>query len=217
MKPTRTWLIALSAAALMMLLAWYAHSRLTPPMHGRQSLSPDRIEDWKQYDGTWVAEQGTFSDLKGGLGDKLVTGDPSMSDYKLDSDLRFDSDRNQKWGDAGVILRASNVQIGTDSYYGYYAGLRLNDQSLVFARIENEYIELAVAKLPEPVRIGQWYHLSITAQGCEFRIVAQSMPSLDAAKIDYTDVGCGFRNGSPGIRSYGMQSSWRNFEVQSLP
>lgn len=178
---------------------------------------PDRIEDWKQYDRTWVADQGTFTDLKGGLGDKMVTGDPSMSDYKLDSDLRFDSNRNLKWGDAGVILRGSNVQIGTDSYNGYYAGLRFNDQSLVFARIENEYVELAVAKLAEPVSVGEWYHLSITAQGCAFQIVAKSASIQNAGSIDYTDAGCQFRSGSVGIRSYGMQSSWRNFGLRSLP
>jgi hypothetical protein len=181
----------------------------------RQNL-PDNIADWQQFDGIWQGAHGTFSDLKGGGGDKALAGSPNWANYTIDTDIRFDSDRNFRWGDAGIIVRASDATIGTDAYNGYYAGLRLRDHMLLFGRTENEYVELATKQLPEAITVGTWYHLKVSVNGCTFRATVSSADRGNLTDLNHTDNGCLFRRGQIGLRTYHAQSSWRDVHVQSL-
>ena len=175
---------------------------------------PQSIADWSQFDGIWDGRNGTFSDLKGGGGDKALAGSTKWSDYTLDADIRFDSDRDARWGDAGVIVRASDATIGTDAYNGYYAGIRLRDHALVLSRSKNEFVQLATNPLPQPVAIGRWYHLAVTVKDCSIKAsVGLDGESGTPTSIDYFDRDCPFRQGQIGLRTYNMQTSWRNLRV----
>ena len=196
----------------MILAAILLRSRSFHELIYRKHL-PQKIVDWQQFDGIWEGNNGTFSDLKGGGGDKALAGSEDWTDYTLDADIRFDSDRNARWGDAGVIVRASDPTIGTDAYNGYYVGLRLHDHVLVLSRSENEYLELETKQLAVPLMIGNWYHISVTIEGCAVRASVNGVGKDNLASVQYTDHGCPFRHGKVGLRTYNIQASWRNVAV----
>lgn len=177
-------------------------------------FSSASFASWQQFDGEWDADQGICSDVKGGRGDKAITGLPTWRDYTLQTDLRFDSERDARWGDAGVIFRVSDAMLGTDSFNGYYAGLRVPDQSLLLSRSEDEYIELAAVRFPEPLQVGAWYHLEVRAKGCSFHITVRSVDGGNSASLSYDDLECKFRAGKVGLRTFSVPASWRHFKVQ---
>ena len=215
MKRTHGYSLASVILIAAILAAFWVHARSIRKEQATAETLPNHIADWQQYDGIWQGDRGNFSDLKDGRGDKAVAGNPNLGDYDVSTDIRFDSDRNSEWGDAGIVLRVSNASIGTDSYDGYYIGLRLRDQALIFSRSEDEYFELATAKLPAAIQIGAWYQLRVHAQNCTFRVVV-TKDSDEIAKINYDDGACRFKTGQVGARAYSVQSSWRNFQVQLL-
>lgn len=172
-----------------------------------------KVDDWQAFEGAWTIVDGVVNDGKGGRGDKLVTGDASLNDFILSGDLRFDTDRDYEFGDAGFIFRASNVKVGTDSMYGYYAGIRPGTDTLKLGRMEDSYTDLAVKKLARPVRIGVWYHITIQTQQCRLHVQVSDDVGLDT-EIFLDDQACVLRAGRVGLRAYSMVASWRNLMLQ---
>lgn len=185
--------------------------------HYRQSGVPApislRLADWQAYEGAWTIAEGVIHDGKGGRGDKLITGDASLNEFVLSGDLRFDTDRDYEFGDAGFVFRASNISVGTDSMYGYYAGIRPGTNILMLGRMEDDFTDLAGKKLSRPVVIGQWYHFTIQAQQCRLHIQVADDVGPDA-EILFNDQACVLRGGRIGLRAYSMVASWRNLLLQ---
>ncbi len=210
-RPTR-FAIALASTSVLGVLVFL----LVPPrvldFAGRNRLPRD-IANWSQFDGIWEGTRGTFSDLKGGGGDKALSGSPEWGDYTLTSDIRFDSDRNARWADAGLIVRATDATLGTDAYNGYYIGLRMRDHTLLLGRVEKEYVELGTTALTAPIAIGAWYRLSVTARGCSFQVMVSQPDVGSLAQLSYKDQECLFRRGQIGLRTYNAQASWRDVQV----
>jgi hypothetical protein len=63
------------------------------------------------------------------------------------------------------------------------------------------------------VTTNQWYHVSLTAEGCELTAVAQATNSWDSDVLDYDDTGCTVTSGDPGVRTFYAAAAWQNFQV----
>lgn len=192
------------------LLLWRV-PRSRPP-----TLLSTNIEDWRAYEGAWSSRDGIITDGKGGRGDKLIASDPTLNDLVFSTNLRFNTSRDFEFGDAGLVLRASNFTIGTDSMYGYYAGIRPGTQSMKLGRMEDDYTDLAVSQLSEPVRIGAWYRLAVEVHACHFQISVFNDQNRAIGSLDDTDTGCVMRSGRVGLRNYSMVVSWRDLALQPL-
>lgn len=205
-------LLVLLGGCLAALLFW---QRGRP---NAESISlPADLSQWQAYEGTWSVQNGEITDRSGGRGDKLMAGHSNLNDFALRTDLRFDSDRDYEFGDAGVVLRASNLTVGTDSLYGYYVGLRPGGQVLKFGRMQDDYIDLAVRKLNRPIRVGAWYHLEVEVHACTFLIKISDADHAVIGSLHEEDRDCVLRAGQVGLRSYGMIASWRGLSLQPLP
>ena len=134
----------------------------------------------------------------------------------LSTRLRFDTSRDLEFGDAGLVLRASNVAIGTDSMYGYYAGIRPGTQTIKLGRMEDDYTDLAVTALSEPVQIGVWYRLIVEVHACHFHVRVLDEQDRPMGELDETDTGCVLRSGRVGLRAYSMMVSWRDLALEPL-
>ena len=202
---------------VLILLAVLSLAAIKAVRHDRQPRMPAPISlemaDWQAFEGAWTIGEGVINDGKGGHGDKLITGDASLNEFVLSGDLRFDTDRDFEFGDAGVVFRASNISVGTDSMYGYYAGIRPGMNTLKLGRMEDDYTDLAVKRLNRPVVIGQWYHFTVQAQQCRLHIQVVDDVGPDA-EIFFNDQGCVLRAGRIGLRAYSMIASWRNLMLQ---
>lgn len=204
--------VAAGCALLTTPAMLYSHLRRS---HAITLLSTN-INDWHAYEGAWSSRGGVLTDGRGGRGDKLIAGDPTLNDFVLSTRLRFDTGRDLEFGDAGLVLRASNITIGTDSMYGYYAGIRPGTQTVKLGRMENEYTDLAVAELNEPVHVGLWYRLVVEVHQCHFHVRVLDDQEHLIGELDDTDTGCVLRSGRVGLRAYSMMVSWRDLALQPL-
>lgn len=202
---------------VLVLIPIFAVTAFMAVRHYREPHRPERLSlklsDWQAFEGSWTITDGVLNDGKGGRGDKLVTGDAALNEFVLSGDLRFDTDRDYEFGDAGFIFRASNIKVGTDSMYGYYAGIRPGTKTLKLGRMEDDYTDLAVKKLARPVQTGIWYHFVVQAEQCRLHIQVTDDTGPDA-EIFLNDQACVLRAGRVGLRAYSMVASWRNLMLQ---
>jgi signal transduction histidine kinase len=179
------------------------------PYH--DSFASGKIEEWTAYDGNWNLVDGSVKNDSDERGAKLIVGSPSWRSYAIDADLQLIGG-----GDAGIILRASNLERGVDSYDGYYAGLRTNDEKLVLGRAKHGWIEFPPRAMPGGVEPGKWYHLRLAAQGCTITASASVIGTTNYTEIRVKDPDC-LASGKAGLRSMAAGGMWRNVRVTKLP
>jgi len=148
-----------------------------------------------------------------GRGDMLIARQPPGTNYRISADIRFDLLFSEThYGDAGLVIRTTDPEQGVDSYQGYYAGLRPDEQTVVLGRASYEWRPLEVVKLATPVSAGAWYHLDLSAQGCRLTVTATPDGGRPATRIDFDDKQC-LTEGVAGLRSFYAQASWRNVTI----
>ena len=148
-----------------------------------------------------------FSDDTGA---KAVTGSVRITDMVMDADVRLTS----SFGDAGLIVRVSNEEEGTNAFDGYYAGIRLPDQ-LILSRMDFGFIPLMRVRIAQGVEPGVWYHLKVSAQGCNVTAEARDMVGNVLARAQvHEDPAC-MRHGKFGLRSFAAGGSWRRVQVRA--
>lgn len=184
---------------------------------GPATFSAQAMRNWRNYGGDWSFDDGIYSDMMSGRGDKSLVGSAALGDYSVSSDLRFNSPpADTEYGDAGLLLRALDPAIGVDSYRGYYGALRVNDHMLLIGSSDYTWQELASIRFPEKIRQGDWYHIEFTARGCTFKLSAQDTVTGESAELSYVQPNCTPRAGQVGLRSYYAQASWKDFHVKQL-
>ncbi len=119
------------------------------------------------------------------------------------------------YGDAGMVFRVTEAEVGTNAFYGYYAGMRLPDM-LVLARMDYGFQPLRIVKLPQSVQPGVWYHLSVQAQGCHLFVQTRAAGGQVLASTNTTDTAECQARGKFGLRSFAAGGSWKNVDVQTL-
>jgi hypothetical protein len=199
----------LLALALLLIGGFIGFRVLT----GRAAADPLQHRGWKPISGNWSFHDNIVSNAHYGRGDMLIIEHPEGSDYRITADVRFDLlFEETHYGDAGLILRATNPQPGVDSYKGYYAGLRPDSQTLVLGRASWDWHLLQETKLAAPVAPGAWYHLELAAHGCSLEADARPLDGQPATVIRFTDPHC-ITAGVGGLRSFYADASWRNVRI----
>ncbi|HEX3435600.1 MAG TPA: family 16 glycoside hydrolase, partial [Pseudacidobacterium sp.] len=141
----KTRVLVFSGVVLLVLTAilFYLHS----PWRGlpyQDSFSAGKAEEWTRYSGDWSIMNGAIKNDSSDRGAKLITGSNYWENYSAEADVQLLGNG----GDAGLIIRGSDIEQGVDSYNGYYAGLRTTDNSLVLGRAEYGWIEFPPGKMP---------------------------------------------------------------------
>lgn len=173
----------------------------------------ESMTGWQPISGRWSSSSGTITNANYGRGDMLIAAHSQAADYKISADIRFDLlFTDTHFGDAGLVIRATDPEPGVDSYQGYYAGLRPDDQSVVLGRASYDWHELRAARLASPIAVGNWYHLEISANGCRLVVLATPENGDLPTRIDYQDAQC-LRSGVAGLRSFYAQADWRNVRI----
>jgi hypothetical protein len=171
------------------------------------------MSGWQPITGRWSSTSGTISNANYGRGDMLIASHSSGANYTISADIRFDllfADTHR--GDAGVVIRTTDPEPGVDSYEGYYAGLRPDDQSVVLGRASFDWHELKVARLASPVAVGNWYRLELSAKGCDLNVIATPLSGGPRTSISFHDDHC-LESGVAGLRSFYTQASWRDVKI----
>jgi hypothetical protein len=201
------------AIPLALVLAACAVAFTLIERNNARRLHYETMSGWQPITGRWSSSSGTISNANYGRGDMLIASHSSGADYTISADIRFDllfADTHR--GDAGVVIRTTDPEPGVDSYEGYYAGLRPDDQSVVLGRASFDWHELKVARLAAPVAVGNWYHLALSANGCDLNVIATPSGGGLQTSIDYHDDHC-LKSGVAGLRSFYAQASWRDLNI----
>jgi hypothetical protein len=118
-------------------------------------ISLEKQEDWQAFGGTWQYADGVMSNISDERGAKLMTGREYWANYSVEADVLLLG----QYGDAGLIIRASDEEKGVDAYHGYMAGLRDLDNTLMMGRADYGWREYAAKSVSPRVSAQQWYHL----------------------------------------------------------
>lgn len=179
------------------------------------SDSAGSLQGWQPISGKWSASANVLSNSHYGRGDMLIAQNSRGNNYRISADVRFDLlFPETHYGDAGLVIRATDPEPGVDSYRGYYAGLRPDSQTLVLGRASYDWHTLKEVKLTSPISPGEWYHIELAAQGCKFEVLATPDSKTPGTYIDYQDPQC-LAGGVAGLRSFYAQASWRNVKISS--
>jgi hypothetical protein len=162
---------------------------------------------WVAYDGNWNVRDGVMVNESNERGAKMTTGSPYWTNYALDSDISLNST-----GDAGVIARVSDAELGVDAYSGLYGSLRVRDQALVFGGADHGWKELVVHRMPSPILSNVWYHLRLELRGCDVSLSSRQTGLNDTAWLDISVQQCP-GHGEIGLRSYDSGGQWKNVRV----
>ena len=207
----RTTFLVLLAATLLALIAaaaiaYRSVTRIGPTEYAAISL--EKQEDWQPFGGTWQYADGVMTNNSDERGAKLMTGPDYWNNYSVEADVLLLG----QYGDAGLIIRASDEETGVDAYHGYMAGLRDLDNTLMMGRADYGWREFAAKRVKPRVFAGQWYHLKFLAFGCDFAVSATSQKN-ETTTIAIRDPDC-IKPGRFGLKSYNTGAQWRNVEIR---
>ena len=171
------------------------------------------MRGWQQIGGRWSQHQGIFSNATYGRGDMLIAQHSNGSNYTISADIRFDLlFPETHYGDAGLVIRTTNPEQGVDSYQGYYAGIRPDQQTVVLGRASYDWHQLKTVRLAAQISVGEWYHMTVTAQGCQLTVTVTPQGGGPTTELQQQDGQC-LASGVAGLRSFYAQASWRNVKV----
>jgi len=169
----------------------------------------ERRDDWQPFGGAWQFVDGTMLNNSDERGAKLMNGDTHLTDYMIEADVQLLG----QYGDAGLIIRGNNEEVGVDAYDGYYAGLRDLDNTLILGHAGFGWIEYQTNRVVPRVVAQQWYHLKFLAYECDIAASATSLSgevTTDAVRVP----GC-IKSGRFGLKSYQTGGLWRNVRVHA--
>jgi signal transduction histidine kinase len=195
-------LIAIAGFFLFLHRHWWQVPRFP------QSGNLERRDDWQPFGGAWQFNNGAMLNNSDERGAKLMNGDASLSNYMIEADVQLLG----QYGDAGLIIRANNEEVGVDAYNGYYAGLRDLDNTLILGNASFGWIEFQRNRVVPHVVAQQWYHLRLLAYDCTIAASATSVAgevTVDAVRLP----DC-IKSGRFGLKSYQTGGLWRNVRVR---
>jgi signal transduction histidine kinase len=176
----------------------------------KDSFAEGRVDGWVPYSGSWRLLGGGITNDSIEPGAKFVAGSAMWTNYSIDADVQLLGE-----GDAGLIIRAGDLESGADSYRGYYAGLRTRDGKLVLGKADHGWTEFPSKRMPTGVESGRWYHLTLSAYDCVLNASANSVGSQIGQSVTFEDPNC-FSEGRFGLRSLYSGGIWRNIHVVHL-
>ncbi len=190
----------------------YAFLKVTHPatqqLPYHDHFATDGLNGWESLGGTWSIHAGTLMNDSAERGAKLLFGSNSWSDYSLSTDVEILGPD----GDAGIIIRSTDEQLGTNAYSGYYAGLRTHDDRLVLGRANYGWLESQTIPFPTGISTHHWYHLELAAAGCKIAAVATDLLSGVRSTVAMEGQPC-VGKGRIGVRSYATSARWRNLVI----
>ena len=195
----------LAALLLMILPVWRRVWRVNPFPQGGNL---ERRDDWQPFGGAWQFVDGVMLNNSDERGAKLMNGDARLSNYVIEADVQLLG----QYGDAGLIVRANNEEVGVDAYNGYYAGLRDLDNTLILGHAGFGWVEYLRNRVVPRVIAQQWYHLKLLAYDCDIAASATSLSGeVTTAVVEVP--GC-IHSGRFGLKSYQSGGRWRNVQVR---
>ena len=216
--PFRRWLLWLTIASVALLilgvasrLAYVSWTEREPHFHdsfGRDGNGDPLQGGWQAFGGTWQVVNGAMQNISDDRGAKLMNGFTNWQNYVVEGDIQLLGEG----GDDGFVIRASQEEVGVDSYHGYFAGLRDLDDTLILGRADYGWHEYEAIPVQPGVLTRTWYHLKVLAYDCTL-VASASTAEGKMTIATFQDPSC-LHKGRFGLQSYSTGALWRNVEVR---
>lgn len=167
------------------------------------SFNSGSAGNWTPYGGTWTVANGQYN-VDASAGAKATAENTSFSDLAYEADVTLATG-----GNAGVIFRASNPAVGADAYTGYYVGISLGTQQVIFGKANNNWTQIAVAAVT--ITANTQYHIKVIAQGTGIKVYVTDMNAPKISAVDSSYV-----SGTIGVRTYNSSAKFDNIVVTSI-
>jgi signal transduction histidine kinase len=168
-----------------------------------------QVDEWVPMGGAWQIDQDTVYNRSDERGAKLMTGSDGWADYQLSVETKVIGHD----GDVGVVVRAQNAEHGTDSYNGYYVGLRSIDSAVVIGRADYGWMEGRPVAMPGGVVTDIWYGLRVVVVGCSIGAEATNLSTGEKQWAAFEEHPC-VEHGRVGLRSMGTGGAWRHVHME---
>ena len=174
-------------------ISWFPWLGLPAPTAGsfEENFDPTWSERWTVFGGNWTARKGILSTVPGSAnGAKALAMATVFTNFTYEAGVSVGP-----FGNAGLIFRASQPDIGSDAYCGYYAGINAQNSELEFGYASNSW--QAITNVPMHFEAGTIHHLRVQAVGARFKIFVdgQSLPAVDVEDHH-------FESGMIGVRDF---------------
>ena len=192
-------------------LAYRSWTRRAPYFHGSfRSGLEERANQagWQAFGGTWQVVDGAMQNISDDRGAKLMNGSRDWHNYVVEADVQLLGES----GDAGFVIRASNEEVGVDSYDGYFAGIRDADETLIMGRADYGWHEMQTIPIHTGVHAATWYHLKVLAYECTL-VASATTNGGEVTTANFEDENC-LTEGRFGLQSYSTGAVWKNLEVR---
>ena len=208
--PSKPVIIAL-VVALSVCVAYLVAARLYRPQRlpYHASFLANNASEWTAYGGSWQLQNGTMVNLSDERGAKLITGSSSWRNYQVSTDLKLIG----HGGDVGVLVRVQQPDEGTDSYNGYYVGLRSAESAVVIGRADYGWLEARPVAIQGGLEHGKWYKLHVVAVGCNIGAQVTNLATGGMSWAAFHEPAC-VATGKIGLRSMDTGGAWRDVSVE---
>jgi hypothetical protein len=172
-------------------ISWFPCLGTPRPITGAfsEDFSPSWSRRWTVFGGNWVARNGTLSTVPAsGNGPKAFAMGTDFTNFIYEADVLAG---NQ--GNAGLIFRGSQPDIGGDAYRGYYVGINPQSSRLEFGYASNFWNVIAVS--PMSCMPNKFYRLRVEARDTHLQVFINDQPVMDVHDSHYS-------RGMIGIRDF---------------
>ncbi|MGA2243997.1 MAG: beta-L-arabinofuranosidase domain-containing protein [Verrucomicrobiota bacterium] len=173
-----------------------------------EDFDPSWSQRWTVFGGNWVARNGTLSTVPlSGNGPKAFAMATAFTNFIYQADVLAGTQ-----GDAGLVFRASQPDLGADAYCGYYVGINPQASRMEFGYASNSWN--VIARSPMSCTPNKFYRLKVQAVGTHLQIFINEQPVMDV-RDDH------FSSGMIGVRDFCVDdkhsvSSFAGLTVKSL-
>lgn len=156
-----------------------------------EKFGSDWGERWTVFGGNWAVRNGALSTMPASAnGAKALAMETAFTNFTYEGDVSVGP-----LGNAGLIFRVSKPDIGSDAYYGYYAGINAQESQFEFGCVSNSW--RSVTNVPMSFTPNTFYHLKIEATGPRIRVFVTNM-ELPVADLRDSS----FAGGMIGVRDF---------------
>ncbi len=201
-------LLAASVAARFVYLDWAERKPSFHDSFGHDGDGQPRHGGWQAFGGTWQVVNGVMQNISDDRGAKLMNGSYRWHNYMVEADIQLLAEA----GDAGIVIRASQEEVGVDAYHGYFAGLRDLDDTLILGRADYGWHEYQAVPVQAGVHIRTWYHLKVLAYEC-ILVASSTTENGETTTASLREPNC-LAQGRFGLQSYSTGAVWRNVAVR---
>jgi Beta-L-arabinofuranosidase, GH127 middle domain/Beta-L-arabinofuranosidase, GH127 catalytic domain/3-keto-disaccharide hydrolase len=176
-----------------MRISWFPYLGTPAPTVGffSENFNSTWCQRWTTFGGNWSAHNGTLSTVPASAnGAKALAMATVFTNFTYEADVSVGP-----VGNAGLIFRVSQPDIGADAYCGYYVGINAQSSELEFGYASNAWN--VITNVPMNFVADTFYHLKVQALGSNLKIFVgnASQPAVDVEDHH-------FFNGMIGVRDY---------------